>query len=286
MIIYGTVLSLESNRMLILKTRKQIYKIKLQRSQYYKYEALLSNGKRLVGVLRKDKELKLTRILKIFHENGKALKPLFHQNHIVSDVKHLLNQLDYVLTLDFEMSMHPYYYSKEFVSEIIQVGYVLTSGDGTLIETYEAYIKPTQFPKLTPRTLKFLDITQNDVDNGISFVDFYHHFDDVIQKYQPGIIVWGGNDENMLHQTLKNHGFEDGSIHLRFIDLLKLHKQVYMYKNDLGLLNAYKMYGHHVNDPQRHDAFDDALMTEKVFQGFKKYLNQKTPALSSYYLYD
>lgn len=286
MIVYGTVLALEQNRILILKTRTRIYTIKLQRSQYYKYEPLITKGTRLVGVLKNDKGLKLSRILKIFHENGKALKPLFHQNHIVHDVKKLLNQLDYVVSLDFEMSMHPYYYSKEFISEIIQVGYVLTDKDGNVLETYEAYIKPSKFPKLTPRTLKFLDITQEDVDQGVSFKQFYTHFESVINTYKPGIIVWGGNDETMLHQTLLSHGFNEGSRHLRFIDLLKLHKQVYMYKNDLGLLNAYKMYGYHVKDPQRHDALDDALMTEKVFQGFKRYLNQNTPALSSYYLYD
>jgi len=272
--------------MLTLKTRKKTFRIKLQRSQFYKYEALLQKDMRLVGVLVQDKELKLSRILKIFHVNGKSLKPLFHQNHIVHDVKNLLNGLDYIIALDFEMSMHPYYYSKEFISEIIQVGYVLTDSLGNVLETYQAYIKPLKFPKLTKRTLKFLDITQEDVDGGKTFNAFYDHFKEVVSTYEPGIIVWGGNDETMLHNTLKDHGYPEGSLYLRFIDLLKLHKQVYMYKNDLGLLNAYRMYGNHVKDPQRHDALDDALMTKEVFLGFKKYLNQATPALSSYYLYD
>jgi inhibitor of KinA sporulation pathway (predicted exonuclease) len=96
-----------------------------------------------------------------------------------------------------------------------------------------------------------------------------------VKTYQPGILVWGSNDAQVLFQTLKRLDLEDDIHQFRFIDLLKLHKQVYLKKDDIGLLTAYQMYGHEELASQRHDALEDAMMTYQVFNGFNAYLEGK-----------
>ena len=51
------------------------------------------------------------------------------------------------------------------------------------------------------------------------------------------------------------------------MDLLKLHKDYYNLENDIGLFKAYKMYFNDDLD-QAHNAYEDALITKHVFDGF------------------
>ncbi len=285
MIVYGIIESLSESRLLILYTRQKTYHIKLQRSLYLRYKPLLLKHQRVVAFMRKEKShWKIDRFLKVLTPNGAMLNPLFHQNQVLSEAKALINAMDYKLFIDFEMSMHPYYYSPSFVSEIIQVGWVLTDPKGEEVETFKTYVKPALFPTLTERTLKFLSVRQKEIDKGISFHTLYERFEKLLETYHPAIFTWGSNDESMFKDTLKRHHLK---LHpeLRFIDLLKLHKHVYMYKNDLGLQKAYEMYGNHSQTPQQHDALDDAIMTKEIFKGFKAYLNGPKPVLASYYLH-
>ena len=286
MITYGTVISLNDSRILVLKTQFKTYYIKLQRSLFLKYKPLLLKNQRLVALIKREKNhYKIQRILKILTPNGLVLNPLFHQNHVLEDARVMINAMDYTLFIDFEMSMHPYYYSPSFISEIIQVGWVLTGPNDEVVESYKTYVKPEKFPTLTERTLKFLKVTQEDINQGISFKEFFNIFKKVIDTYDPAIFTWGSNDESMFKDAMKRHK-QTLNKDLRFIDLLKMHKHVYMYKNDLGLQKAYEMYGNRSEKPQKHDALDDATMTWYIFEGFKAYLNQEKPVLASYYLHD
>ena len=55
--------------------------------------------------------------------------------------------------------MHPYYKSKTFKQEIIQAGIVIEDDDGVK-ESHCDFVRPTQFPQMTERTVKFLKIKQ------------------------------------------------------------------------------------------------------------------------------
>ena len=56
-----------------------------------------------------------------------------------------------------------------------------------------------------------------------------------------------------------------------FIDLLKLHKDYFNLKDDLGLFKAYQVY-YKIDETQAHDAHDDALITKQVFDAFIDYI--------------
>jgi sporulation inhibitor KapD len=176
--------------------------------------------------------------------------------------------------LDLEMSMHPYRVDKSFIQEVIQVGYILVDEEDKIVERYNQTIQPTIYRKLSKRTVKFLGITQDDVDKGIPFADFYHHFKQVIYKYNPAIIVWGRNDFLALKQAYKINHVPTLVHTTRYINLLKLHKNYFHLKNDLGLFNALGLYKE-FDKPQSHNAYEDALVTMQIFYGFRNVVNNK-----------
>ena len=93
---------------------------------------------------------------------------------------------------------------------------------------------------------------------------------DILNNYNPKIVVWGKNDIKALNDFYKLHKVSALTNSNNFVDLLRLHKNFFNLKNDLGLFNAYKEY--YLEDPiQAHDAIEDAKVTKAVFSAFKKY---------------
>ncbi len=266
-------------RTIELTFRSRRYEVYFQRANYNRFYKFLAVGIVIaldIKWLKKKHGTQCTvsNVLKISKPSHKGSKNLYSFDFIQTETKDFINALDNKLFLDFEMSMHPYHKNPSFVQEIIQAGYVLEDKHGKLIEAYNVYIKPTRHKKLSKRTIKFLELSQKDVDQGVDYKIFYHHFKTILETYNPAIIVWGKNDAISLKDSYKLNKTPSLARKTRFVNLLKLHKNVFNYKNDLGLKNAYEMYGNHTSTPQRHDALDDAYMTKKVFEGFKRKLNE------------
>ena len=144
----------------------------------------------------------------------------------------------------------------------------------TVIASHSINIQPTIHKKLTKRTTKFLDITQEEIDQGVTFKEFYDIFKELIETYNPAIIVWGRNDFLALKDAYKINKLPSLAHKTRYINLLKIHKNYFNLKNDLGLFNAYKLY-EDIEEIQAHNAFEDAVVTYKIFQGFKEVVNHK-----------
>ncbi len=211
----------------------------------------------------------------------KIMEIRYRKNIVYYDVKNikegtrkLINSLDYKMFLDLEMSMHPYRQNPDFIQEIIQVGYLIVDAKDNVVATYNQVVQPTIHKRLSRRTTKFLDLTQEDIDNGIPFEAFYEHFRQVINEYDPAIIVWGRNDFLALRQGYKVNKLPSLHKHTRYINLLKLHKNYFHLKNDLGLFNALRLYEEDDNS-QSHNAFEDAQVTYRIFKGFADVLNHR-----------
>ncbi len=198
----------------------------------------------------------------------------YDYKHIRHGTKELVNELKNIMFLDLEMSMHPYHRDKNFTQEIIQVGIHLIDQNNNVLLKYIKNIKPTLHPKLTKRTLKFLQLSQEDVDQGISFKEFYYDFKEIVERYNPAIIVWGRNDFLALRQGYAANNLPTLKAKTRYINLLKLHKNYFNLKNDLGLFNALRLYTE-APPIQEHNAYEDAYVTSQIFQGFKAVLNRE-----------
>ncbi|MFW5889030.1 MAG: exonuclease domain-containing protein [Bacillota bacterium] len=213
---------------------------------------------------------------KVLSPNKNKPKIFYDISMIKTEIKKLVNQNRNRLFIDFEMSMPPYHNYENFISEIIQVGFVLTDEFGNVIKQYNNFIKPKLFPRLSKRTLRFLDLNQKNVDQGINYESFYNLLKDINIEYDPIIYVWGKNDKFELIKLNKIYQLENFIADMQFVDLLSLHKTYFRLKNDLGLFNAYYNYKKEktINN-QKHDALEDALVTKEVFYNFKDVCNHK-----------
>lgn len=192
-------------------------------------------------------------------------------NQLRHDMKDVLDQNEYYLFIDFEMTM-PGYRQRRFTPELIQAGYILSKANQKVLVKDAMYIKPKLMNHLSNRTIKFLKIDPVKFEKkAVDYKVFYRKFKRIIKKYHPKLVVWGKNDISVLDDSYRIHQKEVLTRSTDFIDLLKLHKDYYNLKNDLGLFNAYKTY-YESNDLQRHDAFDDALVTKHVFDAFLSYM--------------
>ncbi|PKK97048.1 MAG: hypothetical protein CVV58_03230 [Tenericutes bacterium HGW-Tenericutes-3] len=203
-----------------------------------------------------------------------SLNPYFVHydlNKMRHDMRSVLSSHKYFLFIDFEMTM-PGYHDHQFFPEIIQAGYVLSEAQGKIIHQDGYYVLPKEKATLSKRTKRFLNLNEDKFfSEGKKYEYFYKKLDKLLKKYEPKLVVWGKNDVTALNDSYQLHDKPILTEETDFIDLLKLHKDYFNLKDDLGLFKAYKSY-YDVAFDQAHDAKDDALVTKYVFDAFIEYM--------------
>ena len=190
---------------------------------------------------------------------------------IKSQIQNLITKECPKLFLDLEMSMPPYRFYQNFESEIIQYGLVITNPQGQIIEEKKSFVRPTKTAEISDRTKKFLKVSQEEIDQGISAKEFIEMLSSYFRKNRPMVFVWGQNDLIELRKACRINHQNDITMGVQIVDLLKLHKTYFGLKNDLGLQNAYNLYSTEPTlEKQAHDALEDALMTQFVFESFRQ----------------
>lgn len=220
-------------------------------------------------VINKTKYYQVNHFNKILSLNPHVL--LYDINDLRRDMKEVISKYKYYLFLDFEMTM-PGYKKGPFQAEIIQFGGLLTDNKGNKILDRNYFIQPNK--KISVRTIKFLKL---DMDlfraSAKSYEYFYLDLKDIINTYQPKIVVWGKNDILALKDSYRIHKLLPLTSDYNFFDLLTLHKDFFNLNQDLGLFKAYQTYFPHLDiEPQIHDAKDDAKVTKAIFFEF---INEK-----------
>lgn len=187
------------------------------------------------------------------------------------EMKDILNQDRYYLFIDFEMTM-PGYRDQFFRPEIIQVGYVLAKVKENAILHDGYYVLPKENRTLSRRTKKFLNLDEDMFFSRAKHYDvFYDQLEAIMETYHPKLVVWGKNDLSALNDSFVLHDKYKLTKDQDFIDLLKLHKDYFNLKDDLGLFKAYQTY-YDITFDQAHDAKDDAFVTKLVFDAFLSYM--------------
>lgn len=283
MIISGKIIRYsEKKRNVYVLFQKKVYPINLTNFLNKQYGRYFNNNVYLTCEISIEKQKKqyvlfhrLIKILKLEYISGYQRKVYYDFEQIKQGIKKVINHQDNILFIDLELSMHPFYKSSEYVQEIIQCGYLLENNQGKIIEKNNFFIKPVLYPKLTKRTIKFLTITQSDVDKGITPSEFYTVLKDLLKKYQPKIIVWGKNDILSIKAFYKISNFVPLTKRQDFINLLQLYKTYHSLREDRGLFKCYESYGKQI-DKQVHNALEDAIVTREVYHLFKEEVNKKS----------
>lgn len=200
----------------------------------------------------------------------KTKRDLYNHSKLKSDMLKFLEKNEHYLFIDFEMTL-PKYRQKNFKVEILQYGYLLVNKKGETIIENDNYLKTIiQYPP-SSRTLRFLSIDKDEyINNHILFKDFYLELKEILETYNPKIVVWGKNDILSLDIAYDIHRLAPITKREDFVDLLKLHRDYFNLANDLGLFKAYETYSLK-REEQVHDATYDAKVTKKVFDSFIAY---------------
>ncbi len=278
-VLHGVI---ETDRIIAIKQKKRVIYYYMSKSMFksfmmyftpgmYVFLTVTSNQKRHRNLMVHT----IIQIDKVLSPNKNKPKIYYDISTIKTGIKSILNEKTNRLFIDFEMSMPPYQDYQNFVSEIIQVGFVLTDSDGKVIEEYSSYIRPVLFPAISRRTIKFLHIEQAEIDSGITFVEFHKKLREIRNRYNPTTYVWGKNDQLELNKLNKLHKLPNFTRRMRFLDLLSLHKVYYGLKNDVGLFNAYNVYANVELEDQKHDALEDAKVTRDIYKYFTDVCNNR-----------
>ena len=198
---------------------------------------------------------------------------VYYDLDIIRDgIVDLVNGLNPIMFIDFEMNMQDYQPIPNFEQEIIETGMVLTDENGAIIKIKHWYIKPTKFAKITKRTMKFLHYSNFELEQAISFKEFYKEFADIVKEYNPTVIVWGKSDITQLKKTCQINNCPD--LHLQFVNLLQLHTNYFNLKNSPGLFSMWESYTNSKLPEQKHNSLEDAMVTKDVFFEFKKCISK------------
>lgn len=243
----------------------------LTKAQARKYMTYINKG-HVVDFEIYDNQKKINRRLcwqvayfnKIEKPGHQKTSVLFDLADIRNQMKEVLEGFQYRLFLDLEMTMPPYY-KGPFEAEIIQAGYVLSDIDGNILVSDSMYIYPTKYKKISRRTEKFLQLDERYYVEAKDYTEFYDKLAYLVETYDPRIIVWGKNDMIALKASYQINQVKPLTTDHSFVNLLQIHKNYYNLSDDLGLFKAYELYYGKI-EGQLHDAYDDALVTKKVYE--------------------
>jgi sporulation inhibitor KapD len=263
----------EEKRILYIRHQRRLIKLILSYKNAAIFLPILQKGY-LIDVDVKKIHIHLYKI-KTFKQviSLKPYRIMYDLDMLRLDMQDFMNHIHHFVFIDFEMSMPSYQHKGFFQSEIIQFGLIVT--DQQFNHLYESmhYIYDVKRKPLTERTKKFLQLDQETYDQKAMPYDLLYETLSYIKKtYHPKWVVWGKNDVQVLKDSFSIHQKSPILDSNDFVDLLKLHKDYYHLKDDLGLLKAHSMYYKQAIS-QSHDALDDAKMTLKITQAFMKLMH-------------
>lgn len=263
------------NKVFSVLVQNKVYYFYLQRNLMKNFSKYLFEERYVTFVAGEDyktiqntKCYRVDHFLKIYKQRHRKRNIYYDIREVKSGIVEIMDLKQNRMFLDLELSMHPYYKTKTFVQEIIQAGIVIENDEGVL-ESHCDFIRPTLFPNVTERTTKFLKIKQEDVDAGLSAIEFQKKLKSLVDQYDPKIYVWGRNDYLALRDFSRLNKFRNPTPRNRFVNLLQLYKTYHNLKNDVGLFKCYESFGFDLPE-QRHNALEDAEITRLVFHAFKK----------------
>ncbi|PGT89288.1 MULTISPECIES: 3'-5' exonuclease KapD [Bacillaceae] len=183
-----------------------------------------------------------------------------------------------LLFIDFEFTMpegkaNP----KGFYPEIIEVGIVSVKNQ-QIEEQFSSYVKPNKFPLLTERCKTFLQISQNKIDQGMTFSELLAVLNDYNNGSSTTVITWGNMDMKVLRHNCQMSS-EEFPFTGKFRDLSMEYKKFFGDRNQTGLWKAVEEYGKKATG-KHHRALDDALTTYNLFklvEEDKRYLQKPSP---------
>lgn len=176
----------------------------------------------------------------------------------------------------FDLEFNQYYNHNEEPSEkkpsncpfeIIQLGAVKLDEKFKKISTFNSFIKPEIYTKLSPFITKITGITEDCLIDAPAYDLVLKDFIGFIGSDRTIFCVWGKADIKELFRNLAYHNSDISLIPKEYIDLQKYVSKYFDCPKGIliGLKNAVELLNISIND-NFHDALSDAKYTSEVFR--------------------
>jgi sporulation inhibitor KapD len=262
-----------NNQTITIKYNKSLKTFYFQRGLFKKFKRFLSSHE-IIDLVSYDEEtlhngvnayqvmyvVELTLIL------PKKNKTFYDKSYLNKSMLEFFKGINNKLFIDIEMTMPNYNSNGNFTPELIQAGFFLVNKNDEIVEKYNYHVRPTKAKYLNKRTKKFLHLEKNNNEE-VSYYKFYNKFKALLNKYKPAVITFGKNDKLFLESSYKLNNLPSLTFISRFVNLSHIIKNYYELKNDPGLFNLYESY-YGTSFDQDHDAYEDAVVTKKVYDAF------------------
>lgn len=150
-------------------------------------------------------------------------------------------------------------------NEIIQIGAVKLDRYMKIVDTLKIYVKPAVYEILNPRIVEITGITEQDLENGISFPEAIDRLAD-FSGDDSIICSWAKDDVAELIRNSKYHGYVNLNWLKQYLDIQEYCTKVLAEKHSLSLKNALDKLRVKVEESELHDALNDAMYTAEVFR--------------------
>lgn len=173
-----------------------------------------------------------------------------------------------ILVVDFEFTTYADTYGRPsgFFPEIIEVGAVeLVPPDYANGRTYQDFVKPRFFPKLSDFCKQLALIEQADVDGGIDAAVMLERLAELFDPDRTWLVAWGDSDYEVLATLCQKYKLTNPFPPERYIDLAAAYRDHarHTYRSPLSIALA----EHGIErDGFAHTAMDDTLSTAELLR--------------------
>ena len=145
------------------------------------------------------------------------------------------------LVVDFEFTTYSGTYGRPraFFPEIIEVGAVLMEPpEYRLDRTYQAFIKPRFFPRLTEACKNIAIVKQSDIDNGIPAEEMLGVLAKMCVPGATYFVSWGEADREVLAEVCRRYGLNYPFAADAHVDLSQEYRAFYKHPRRISLQHA------------------------------------------------
>jgi len=172
------------------------------------------------------------------------------------------------LVVDFEFTTYADNFGKPkgFFPEIIEVGAIeLRPPDYANGRTYESFVRPRFFPKLSEFCRSIAIIEQADVDSGVDAKQMLEQLAQLSEPDKTWLAAWGDSDYSVLANQCRKYGLANPFPEERYIDLATAYRDLcgHTHRSPLAVVLAERGIE---QTGYAHTALADALNTASLLR--------------------
>jgi len=151
--------------------------------------------------------------------------------------------------------------------EIIQIGAVKLDENLNMTDTFNRYVKPSIYARISPYIIELTGITPEKLLSEAGFDQVYKDFIKFIGDTETTLCVWGVTDIKTLHKNIMYHNLDENLLPQKFINI-QPYASVHLGQSKKRLLSlSYCAREMGIETGSSfHDALHDALYTAEIFR--------------------